>query len=123
MRHYLLVGAVFLAFTGAAGAADLATKAPIAPAAPVFSWTGFYIGANAGYGWGSGSVDFAGSDSTLDAIARGQIPASLAGDPQGFVGGGQAGYNWQTGLLVLGLEADIQWTDIKKSAVLSTDIG
>jgi outer membrane immunogenic protein len=78
---------------GAAAAADISRRAP-APMyspAPVFSWTGFYVGANAGYGWAS-------TDSGLS-------------DMNGFVGGGQIGYNWQgASPLVLGIEADFQGT-------------
>lgn len=84
-----------------AAAADLApapvTKAPVAIPTPVFSWTGFYIGANAGYGWSSG-----------------QDGLGLYGvDPKGWFGGGQVGYNYQFGNnVVAGLEADLQGGDI-----------
>jgi outer membrane immunogenic protein len=83
---------------GAAAAADLPRRAP-APMyspAPVFSWNGFYIGANAGWGW-------ANTDSG-------------ASDMNGFVGGGQIGYNWQgASPLVLGIEADFQGTAQKRT--------
>ncbi|WAC25687.1 outer membrane protein [Ancylobacter sp. SL191] len=78
-----------------AAAADLSYPAPAAYAAPapVFSWTGFYIGANAGYGWGA---------------------ADASDDTNGFLGGIQAGYNWQTaGNFVLGIEADLQASNIE----------
>jgi outer membrane immunogenic protein len=54
----------------------------------MYSWAGPYLGANLGYGWGS--VD--------------HIPTN----PSGFLGGVQAGYNWQSGAMVFGLEGDIQ---------------
>jgi outer membrane immunogenic protein len=54
----------------------------------MYSWAGPYLGANLGYGWGS--VD------------------NNPTNPSGFVGGAQAGYNWQTGAMVFGLEGDIQ---------------
>lgn len=96
-----LVGASLAA--GPAAAADL-SGAPVArvPAAapvavPVFSWTGFYIGGNAGYGWGSGQ----------DALGISGV------DPNGWLAGGQAGYNYQFGNnVVVGLEADVQGADI-----------
>jgi len=79
-----------------AAAADLAYKAPAAYAvAPVFTWTGFYLGANAGYGWGE---------------------ADYSGDIDGFLGGIQAGYNYQlSGPFVIGVEADIQYSNIESS--------
>ena len=52
MKKTLLAGVMLAAFAaaGSASAADLAVKAPYAPLAPAFSWTGFYIGAQAGGG-------------------------------------------------------------------------
>jgi outer membrane immunogenic protein len=68
-------------------------------AAPVFSWTGFYLGGNVGYGWTSGS-------GTL-TTAAGSEPVTLNGDSF-FLGGAQAGYNYQVGPAVLGAEVDFQ---------------
>ncbi|MBS9478606.1 outer membrane protein [Ancylobacter radicis] len=77
------------------------TKAPVVAAVPVFSWTGFYLGANAGYAWGSG-------EGAADALGM---------DPDGFAGGGQIGYNIQLdNNIVLGVEADIQGSSLKDSA-------
>lgn len=83
-----------------AAAADMSYPAPAPVAsyapAPVFTWTGFYLGANAGYGWGE---------------------ADASADVDGFLGGLQAGYNWQgAGPLVFGVEADIQYADVSSSA-------
>ncbi len=73
-----------------AAAADLAarpyTKAP-ATAAAVYNWTGFYLGANAGYGWGH-SDEFA---AVFGTRANFDISGGLAG--------GQVGYNWQAGCM------------------------
>lgn len=91
----LLAGLVLAAAAAApAHAADLAYPAPAAYAAPapVFSWTGFYVGGNAGYGWGT---------------------ADYSDDTDGFLGGVQAGYNWQVGQVVFGLETDIQASNIE----------
>lgn len=104
-----------LAFT-AASAADLpvraAPPAPIIQAVPIFTWTGFYVGVNAGWGW---------RDSNRDPVILGPglgLPAGLAGtlvfsnsDDGGFTGGGQIGYNYQIGSFVVGVETDIQWAD------------
>jgi len=69
-----------------------------------FSWTGFYIGINGGYGWGRSSW----SDPAFGAD-------SGSFNTTGTLFGGQLGYNWQTGPLVLGVETDAEWTNIKGS--------
>jgi outer membrane immunogenic protein len=114
MRKVLgLVGATLL-FAGPALAADLGTKPPPvykAPAlTPVFSWTGWYIGGNIGYGWGSSTSP--GISSPDFNFGPGSFP-SLS--PKGFIGGGQIGYDWQVNSWVLGLVADFQGADIKAS--------
>ncbi len=102
MKKYLLasVAALGLVAAGAASAADLPSrKGPIAAPVympPAFSWTGFYVGGNAGYGWGN-----------VNANGFANV-----GDLDGFVGGGQIGYNYQMGQFVLGLEADLQFADL-----------
>jgi outer membrane immunogenic protein len=77
-----------------------------------FTWTGFYIGGNAGYGWGHADTDF---DPRPDAASFFALePRTLSPDPEGFIGGGQLGYNWQWNKwLVLGAETDFQGTDIE----------
>ena len=90
-------------------AADLPSRAPpVSPIvyAPVFTWTGLYVGLNAGVGWGdSGGVVVTGPTGASSASLGG-------GNSDGrFVGGGQIGYNWQSGAVVYGLEADIQYVD------------
>jgi outer membrane immunogenic protein len=121
MRKVLgLVGATLL-FAGPAFAADLGTRPPVykaPPLVPVFSWTGWYIGANAGYGWG---------ESTSPAISSNVLDPANPFDnffpslkPRGFIGGGQIGYNWQVNPnWVVGLEADFQGADIKASGANS----
>ena len=102
MKKYLLasVAALGLVAAGAASAADLPSrKGPVAAPVympPAFSWTGFYLGANAGYGWGN-----------VNANGFANV-----GDLDGFVGGGQVGYNYQMGQFVLGVEADLQGADL-----------
>jgi outer membrane immunogenic protein len=77
-------------------------KAP-AYVAPLFTWTGFYLGANLGYGWGDGNGTI--TNTTLAPVGA-SGPISGSGD--GILGGFQAGYNWQTGPVVFGLETDFQ---------------
>lgn len=94
MRSRLLASAAALAglcLAVPAGAADLSGRYPAPYVQPVaaFTWTGFYIGANAGYGWGTSNFS----------------------DPGGFIGGFQAGYNFQFGSpFVLGVETDINFS-------------
>jgi outer membrane immunogenic protein len=116
MKKILLAGVALFGFAGVASAADLparaAPPAPVFSAVPVFTWTGFYVGVNAGYGWqdnNDGSV----------FVPAGTIPGTGAGtivygddNGDGFVGGGQIGYNYQIGSFVVGLEADLQWADL-----------
>jgi len=107
----LLTGVAGIVLTAAtASAADLparqAPPAPVIAAAPIFTWTGFYAGVNAGWGWRS--------DDDETVVLGGATPGTLFfenGDDGGFVGGGQIGYNYQIGSFVVGLEADIQWAD------------
>jgi outer membrane immunogenic protein len=103
MHKYTIAGLALIATAlgaGVAQAADLPrqmyTKAPPA-IAPVFDWTGFYIGANVGYG-------SAHADLTVGGITGSE-------NLTGVIGGGQIGYNWQTGPWVFGLEADFQGSD------------
>lgn len=90
-------------------AADLnamPTKAPAFVAAS--SWTGAYVGLNAGYGWGNSDGAPLGNDLNPPFIAN--VPSLR---PKGFIGGGQIGYNWQSGPWVLGAELDFSGMDAK----------
>ncbi|WP_414471522.1 outer membrane protein [Microvirga sp. M2] len=98
-----------------ASAADLARPAPPAPiiaAPPIFTWTGFYAGVNAGWGWRN--------DNSQSVVidGAGGVPGTLFFDNNndgGFTGGGQIGYNYQMGSFVIGLETDIQWADTNQN--------
>jgi outer membrane immunogenic protein len=96
--------------------------APIDPAASAWRWTGFYAGLNGGYGVGNTSFrEFWYRDPALPpplgAIA--DYISSFSSQkvsPQGALAGGQAGYNWQFDRLVVGVEADAQWSGQKDTA-------
>ena len=81
---------------------------------PIFTWTGFYAGVNAGWGW---------RDSNEQAvILGGAVPGTLffpGNGDGGFIGGGQIGYNWQFGSFVVGAETDIQWVDSGNSEAVA----
>lgn len=86
-----------------ASAADLSRPAYKAPPylspVSVFTWTGFYVGAHAGYGWSK----FAGSGTYgVDNVSA-----------KGFLGGAQIGYNYQIGQFVLGVEGDYSFANVK----------
>ena len=107
-------------------AADMPMKAPPLPP----TWTGFYFGANAGYGWrGNSQPGFTSNDTYATALLAGHL--ALGGQPllvpasrlQGGFGGFQAGYNWQVNRLVVGLEADIQGSSIHENATASVATG
>src|SRR5215469_6034976 len=92
-------------------AADMAVKsAPPAPApAPVYNWTGWYIGVNAGASMGSAKIDINAPPITVEGEPGPGVSLSDRLQPDGFIGGGQIGYNWQySPLIVVGLEADFQ---------------
>ncbi len=101
----ILIGALLAGVASSAFAADLPTrKAPPAPyiPPPIFTWTGFYLGLNGGYGWG-----------TLNG------GANIFGDPSGGVFGFTYGYNYQVGHSSSGVsKAIFDWADIGRSRTL-----
>jgi outer membrane immunogenic protein len=116
-RHVLslLASTAALALaTSAATAADLPAPAAAPPpfvSVPAFTWTGFYVGVNAGWGWRNNNnepVFLAPGPGTPGLAGTLNFPG---GDDGGFTGGGQIGYNYQFGSFVVGAEADIQWAD------------
>jgi outer membrane immunogenic protein len=86
----MAVAVVSLATSAQAADLNYGYRAPYTVSQPLnaYSWAGPYLGANLGYGWGSVS--------------------NSGTKPDGFLGGVQAGYNWQSGAWVFGIEGDIQ---------------
>jgi outer membrane immunogenic protein len=93
-------GLLATAFAVPATAADmpLPYKMQAAPAAP-FNWTGFYVGINGGYAWGTSNWTGAGDFNATGAMA-----------------GGTVGYNLQMSQFVVGFEADFDGSWLKGSA-------
>lgn len=119
MRTHSLpyLAAVFALSTSMAGAADLPSKAPahVSPAPPPFSWTGFYIGIHGGAGWGTTESTINGITITgIGPLAAGlDLPLSSHGT-NGWLFGGQIGYNWQVNpWLVLGIEGEGAWNNLE----------
>jgi outer membrane immunogenic protein len=98
-----------------AHAADLWTlKEPPSQAAffgPPFTWTGFYLGLNAGGVLGTGSRTTTLYDTGFPLLST-YYPDTLGTNASGWLGGGQTGYNWQFGGAVFGLETDLDWTSM-----------
>jgi outer membrane immunogenic protein len=99
------LGTLGLAAPALAADLPIYAKAP-AVVAPVYDWSGFYVGAFGGYGYGNHNLN--------NALG----PAGFANftvnySSQGAIAGGEAGYNWQSGNIVVGLEGDYAWAGIK----------
>jgi outer membrane immunogenic protein len=94
-----------------ASAADMAVKAAPAPAyvAPIYDWTGFYIGANGGWGQSRNCWD-------IIPVAGAVFPDGCLSRSGGVIGG-QLGYRWQMGAAVFGVEAQGDWANISGSHV------
>ena len=124
-----------MALSLTAQAADISV--PVSKRSAV-TWTGWYAGVSAGYGWSNSHVDPRGSstfcnDATLAIFActpnnfpaispnslsiaqATAIPASLLTHPSGAMLGGHLGYDYQFGSWVAGLETDLSWANINGS--------
>jgi outer membrane immunogenic protein len=114
----LVLGSVAAAALSAGGAfaADLPARGPaVAPApvyaAPIFTWSGFYVGLNAGYAGDKFQYPFSGEICPDGCEPYGGKPSITS---SGGVFGAQIGYNWQfASRWVLGIEADYQWSNIE----------
>jgi outer membrane immunogenic protein len=96
---------LLMGLSGPSLAADL--RIPLkAPPVQLFSWTGFYLGANIGWGWGN--------DSTTEYLTGTNTLTGLSWNykPSGLIGGAYAGANYQIGAVVFGVESDIEATGI-----------
>lgn len=107
MRRFIVVAIAATAFCGASAlAADLPAKAPayVAPA-PAYNWTGFYVGLEGGGAWGRSTHDF--------------LPLGTHGsfDVSGGLFGGTAGYNYQMGQFLAGIEGDLSWASSSGSTI------
>src|SRR5215210_7856072 len=109
MKKILLASVALFGLAGGAMAADLPARraAPVFTPVPVFTWTGFYVGVNAGYGF----TDTRRRDFVVEGVP-GVFVDTGSDDEGGFVGGGQVGFNYQAGMVVFGVEADAQYADI-----------
>jgi outer membrane immunogenic protein len=112
-RSALLASAAILT-AGSAFAADLPARvAAPAPyiAAPMFTWTGFYVGLNAGAGFNNKNTGYLSNGFGTTTVFTTTGGGFGNGNDAGFTGGVQAGYNMQFGSIVAGIEADINYLD------------
>jgi outer membrane immunogenic protein len=114
-RKLLLASVGAIALTGSAAfAADLPSRAPppvYLPPPPIFTWTGFYIGGQVGYAWGTGANNFTGF------VGDTFVNTSFGGTPNGVIGGGHVGFNYQINQWVIGLEGTVDGTSLSNTAV------
>jgi outer membrane immunogenic protein len=129
MHKYLIAtaAAATAAFSIGAQAADLPRRT-MAPepvpvySLPVFTWSGFYVGLNAGGGFSAnngngGNTYFLPAGSIVGSAGTNGVltlPNNGNNNRSGFVGGVQLGYNWQAGSFVYGLETDIQYANLSR---------
>ena len=116
MKVLLIGSAVASLMVGSATAADLPVKAPPIMAPVAANWTGFYLGVDGGYGWGVNTGSSFNTNPSGVVGGTGTAAATGATEtPRGGFFGATAGYNFQSGAFVWGLETDLQWSGIKGS--------
>ena len=129
LKSFALAAVASATLAASAGAADLPRRAPppVFTPVPVFTWTGFYLGANAGYAFSErDNVRTAGIGALQLNVDRGLRRSSVPLPQDGFTGGGQIGYNYQftpgSGVVV-GIEADAQYADFGRQRNRFSAIG
>ena len=122
MKKILLTGTALLVIaSGSAMAADLSrpsAPAPVYTKAPMmapFSWTGFYVGGDGGYGYATSAGTLADATGTI------QVPYSF--NVNGPIAGGFVGGNYQMGQYVFGAEADWQWANLTGNSGAVAGVG
>ena len=99
---------------------SVALPAQAAPPTPMpMAWTGFYVGANGGFAWGHSNTSLIHDVTGVPLFLNTTLAGTPALNPSGFIGGGQAGYNWQTGQWVFGFETDFSGLNAKSDATIS----
>ncbi len=122
----LLAATAIFGAAQAAAAADLPMKAPVHAAPAAFSWTGCYIGAHGGYGWGRNRNDFgvAVMSGPTEELFNTTEFGPFDHNTRGAVLGAQVGCNYQFQQnWVVGLEGEFAWSGIKGSFTAPEDEG
>jgi outer membrane immunogenic protein len=108
---------VALVAVNAAHAADMGLPAKVRTLEPEWNWSGFYAGLNVGYA--RGTTVWNDLDGTINGVGGVIVNEST----NGFVGGGQIGYNWQFRHAVFGLETDFDYLNLKQTTRLLDLVG
>ncbi|MGJ5206141.1 outer membrane beta-barrel protein [Bradyrhizobium sp. HKCCYLR20261] len=106
---------IALALTSPAIAADLPIYAKAPPvASPAYDWSGYYVGVFGGYAWGNHNLN--------NAVGPGAPFTDFTNnyESKGGFGGGEIGANWQSGNIVLGVEASGFGADVKGDDAFGT---
>src|SRR5687768_8058092 len=107
MKIHVLAAAVLLGSTALAAAAD-AIVDEVVVVDTAYNWSGVYVGGQVGYAFGSADYTYDPNDPDQNS------DYDYDHNPDGFIGGVYAGYNYQfTNGVVLGGEADIVWGDLE----------
>jgi outer membrane immunogenic protein len=106
MKKLLFAVLAVVATSYSASAADMPVKAPAPIMVAPYNWTGFYVGISGGAGWGQSHHSVVGLTDFSDTF-----------NVSGGIIGGTAGYNWQTGALVLGVEGDASYASLSGSTM------
>lgn len=113
-RRIALISTATTLMMGAAAAADLSTRKPSpAPVYAATTWGGFYVGAHLGWAQHNGNMD---AFTPWNGFAGFPVTGLRS---SGMIGGLQAGYNYQMGQIVLGLEADASLGNLNKGSDLN----
>jgi outer membrane immunogenic protein len=106
----VMVPAVQAADLGGRGYRSVKDEPDYGP--PRYLWTGLYLGAQAGYGWGTSR-----HTNTNTLVTTGDF------DTDGFIGGGTLGYNFQSGQVVWGIETDMSYSDVSGTGFAACALG
>jgi outer membrane immunogenic protein len=121
LRHFLLTTVSVAALSTSALAADIPARMPVKAPPPVVvvsNWAGFYIGVNAGVAWNHAEFTDLGAVGFAQPFGFPIGTKYWSPNKAGFTGGGQIGYNLQSGNIVYGVEADLNFVSNKASATL-----
>ncbi|MBZ5520753.1 MAG: outer membrane beta-barrel protein [Acidobacteriia bacterium] len=128
-KHVLLAEVSPASTAAANGPAPGAAPPPMAPSS--FNWTGFYVGGHFGHGMGSANMTVAPMPDIVTVLSPNGVafdgvgfiePTQLHPNPSGVIGGGQGGFNWQRGKLVIGVEADYSSSGMSGTKVVSPTV-